>query len=336
MGIDWIQSFNLWDTPISAWCRQISTDEYLSNLRNKYQTVFDNSSLGLCTKTKVHIKLLPDAKEVFIAKRPVPYTVRADIETELDRLEKANILTPVNSSKFAASIVVSRKNGKIRICAGYSTGLNNSIEPNQYPLPTAEEILADCHNCMIFTHLDISDAYLQVEIDDQSKDLLTINTHKGLYKFNRLTPGIKSAPGAFQRIMDELCTGIQGARAYIDDIVLASTSLNDQKTNLNLLLQKIQDYSFKLKFEKCQFFKPSIKYLGQIIDKDGIRPDPDKILAIQNIKVPENISQVRSLLGSINYYGKYVNNMRKIRKPLDDLLKKEHKVQRVSTVSRRM
>lgn len=324
IGIDWIQQFQLWDTPITAWCRQIKFDDIISTLRNKYRNVFENSTLGLCTKAKVHIQLLPDAKEIYIPKRPVPYAARVDIETELQRLENNGTISPVDTSRWAAPIVVSRRNGKIRICADYSTGLNANIEPNQYPLPTPEEILADCHDKTIFTHLDLSDAYLQVEIDDESKELLTVNTHKGLYKFNRLTPGIKSAPGAFQRIMDQLCAGIDGAKAYIDDIMLASKSVDEHKINLERLLQRIDEFGFRLKFEKCKFFKSEITYLGQVIDKHGTKPEPDKIKAIQHLKTPENISEVRSLLGSINHYGKYVQNMRNLRKPLDDLLKKEN------------
>ncbi|XP_059217666.1 uncharacterized protein K02A2.6-like [Stomoxys calcitrans] len=327
MGIDWIQAFGLWDKPISTWCRQISFDDEVAVLKSNYPVVFDNSTLGLCTKTKVKIQLLPNAREIFVSKRPVPYAARIEIENELDRLRKANIITPVDSSRYAAPIVVSKRNGKIRICADYSTGLNSIVEPNQYPLPTPEEILSDCHNASIFSHLDLSDAYLQVEVEDDSKELLTINTHKGLYRFNRLTPGIKSAPGAFQRIMDQLCSGIEGAKAYIDDIMLASKSISDHITNLNLLLQRIQEFGFKLKFEKCQFFKNQITYLGQVIDREGIRPDSNKISAIQNLKVPQNITEVRSLLGSINHYGKFVNNMRNLRKPLDDLLKKDQKFQ---------
>ncbi|XP_058975615.1 uncharacterized protein K02A2.6-like [Musca domestica] len=324
MGIDWIQAFNLWQKPITSWCHQINFVDEIAELKTNYQSVFDNSTPGLC-KTKVNIQLLPNTKEIFVPKRPVPFAARMEIETELLRLENAGIITPVDSSRYAAPIVVSKRNGKIRICADYSTGLNSIVEPNQYPLPTPEEIMSDCHNCVIFSHLDLSDAYLQVEVDDESKELLTINTHKGLYKFNRLTPGIKSAPGAFQRIMDKLCAGIEGAKAYIDDIMLSSPSIPEHKLNLNKLLQRIQDHGFKLKFEKCQFFQKQIKYLGHIISKDGIKPDPIKIAAVQNLKTPENVSEVRSLLGSINHYGKFVNNMRTLRKPLDDLLKKDAK-----------
>ncbi|XP_037821229.1 uncharacterized protein K02A2.6-like [Lucilia sericata] len=323
MGIDWIQALNLWDTLITSWCCQINFEDDIAALKTSFSRVFDNKSLGLCTKTKVHIQLLPQAKEVFIPKRPVPYAARAEIEEELQRLQNADIITPVDTSKWAAPIVVSKRNGKIRICGDFSTGLKDVIESNQYPLPTPEEILSEVHECKVFSHLDLSDAYLQAEIDDESKELVTVNTHKGLFRFNRLTPGIKSAPGAFQRIMDQLCTGIEGAKAYIDDIMLASKDLSEHKVNLQKLLQRIDEFGFRLKFEKCQFFKNQIKYLGQIIDSVGVRPDPEKIKAIQDLKVPENISEVRSLLGSINHYGKYVPNMKKLRKPLDDLLKKD-------------
>ncbi|XP_059221513.1 uncharacterized protein K02A2.6-like [Stomoxys calcitrans] len=170
LGIDWIEKFNL---------KCLTTAHWASNFQN--------------------------AKEVFIPKRPVPYAARSEIEMELQRLENAGIITPVDTSKWAAPIVVSKRNRKVRICGDYSTGLNNAIELNQYPLPTPEDILSECRNCSIFTHLDLSDAYLQAEIDDESKELLTVNTHKGLFKFNRLTPGVKCAPGAFQRIMDQVC-----------------------------------------------------------------------------------------------------------------------------------
>ncbi|XP_061400453.1 uncharacterized protein K02A2.6-like, partial [Musca vetustissima] len=305
MGIDWIEKFNLWNIPITAWCRQINFNDEISKIKASFKEVFDNSSMGLCTKTKVNIKVLPNVKEVFIPKRPVPYAARSEIETELQRLENLGIITPVDTSKWAAPIVVSKRNGKVRICGDYSTGLNIAIEPNQYPLPTPEEIFAECHNCTVFTHLDLSDAYLQTEVDDDSKELLTVNTHKGLFKFNRLPPGVKCAPGAFQRIMDQLCTGIDGVKAYIDDIMIASPDIEQHKQTLQTLLQRIQEFGFRLKFEKCAFFQSSIIYLGQIIDKTGIRPDPQKIKAVQQLKTPENISEV-SFASKIDDLDKFV------------------------------
>ena len=97
--IDWIQQFQLWDTSITAWCRQIKFDDMISTYRNKYRNVFDISILGLYTKAKVHIKLLPDAEEVYIPKRPVPYAARADIETELQRLESNGTISTVDTSR---------------------------------------------------------------------------------------------------------------------------------------------------------------------------------------------------------------------------------------------
>ncbi|XP_037811622.1 uncharacterized protein K02A2.6-like [Lucilia sericata] len=197
-----------------------------------------------------------------------PYTTTTElteIETELQRLEDAGIITPVDTSKWAAPIVVSRRNGKTRICGDYSTGLNNMIEPNQYPLSMPEEI-SHCHDSTVFTHLDLSDAYLQVEVDDESKDLLTVNTHKGLYKFNRLTPGIKSAPVAFQRIMNQLCAGINGAKAYIDDIML-STDASSHGIGA-VIYHTFPDNSIKAIHHVSRSLTPAEKNYSQI-DKDG-------------------------------------------------------------------
>ena len=121
------------------------------------------------------------------------------VKSELDRLEQLGIITPVNFSEWAAPVVVVRKsNGAIRICGDYSTGLNDALQPYDYPLPLPEDIFARLANSIVFSKIDLSDAFLQVEIDPRYRNLLTINTHKGLYNYNRLPPGVKIAPAAFQ------------------------------------------------------------------------------------------------------------------------------------------
>lgn len=131
---------------------------------------------------------------VYKPKRPVPFTSVEKVDAELDRLPQLGIITPVDFSQWAAPIVVVKKpGGKIRICADYSTGLNAALESNNYPLPVPDDIFSKLNGCKYFSIIDLSDAYLQVEVDDDSKNLLTINTHRGLFRFNRLAPGVKSA-----------------------------------------------------------------------------------------------------------------------------------------------
>lgn len=324
LGSDLLDEFGLWDVPFSSFCKLVGTkqeDQQIAELRAQFPDVF-TEHMGLCTKTQVHFTLKEDARPVFRPKRPVSYGMEAIVGDELKRLEDLGIITPITYADWAAPIVVVRKpDHSVRICADFSTGLNNALEANNYPLPLPEDIFNRMANCTVFSHIDLSNAYLQVPVDEESRKLININTHKGLYQFNRLSPGIKSAPGAFQQIMDTMLAGIECTSPYLDDILVGGRNAEEHRRNLHLVLQRIQEYGFTVKLEKCRFFMRQVKYLGQLLDSEGIRPDPDKVKAIVNMPPPHDVPTLRSYLGAINYYGKYIREMRKLRQPLDELLK---------------
>ncbi|XP_062542038.1 uncharacterized protein K02A2.6-like [Armigeres subalbatus] len=328
MGIDWIELFGLWSIPIDSVCNQIkmkSLDQQVREFRAKHSEVF-SKSLGHCKKLKVKLYLKSNSKPVFCPKRPVPFNTVPLVDAELTRLQSLGIIQPVDFSEWAAPIVAVRKpNGRVRICADYSTGLNEALEANHYPLPTPEEIFAQLNGSTIFSIVDLSDAYLQLEVDDDSKKLLTINTHRGLFQFNRLAPGVKSAPGAFQRLVDAMIANIPGVRSFIDDVIVFSKDMESHLASLNQLFQRLKKYGFHVKAEKCSFFQSQLGYLGHIVDKQGIHPDPEKVKTIATIPPPTNISELRSYLGAVNFYGRFVRNLQALRHPMDQLLKKETK-----------
>ncbi|XP_061510157.1 uncharacterized protein K02A2.6-like [Anopheles gambiae] len=247
------------------------------------------------------------------------------VDAELERLETNGIISPVQFSDWAAPIVVVRKsdNVSVRVCGDYSTGLNNALECDRHPLPHPDDLFAELAGARYFTHLDLSDAYLQVEVEVESRKLLTVNTHRGLFQYNRLPPGVKSAPGAFQRIIDSMVAGISGVKPYLDDIFIAGRTKEEHDRILYAVLERVREYGFHLRLEKCRFALPQIGFLGLIVDKDGIRPDPSKTEAIAKMPPPKDVKQLRSYLGAINYYGRFVPQMKHLRAPLDDLLKKD-------------
>ncbi|XP_052566467.1 uncharacterized protein K02A2.6-like [Culex pipiens pallens] len=328
LGIEWIELFELWSVPIDSICNVVevkSVEEQLQELRANHAAVFDDS-LGHCTKTKVKLYLKPNAKPVFCPKRPVPFNTISLVDDELNRLQSLGIITPVEFSEWAAPIVAVRKpNGRVRICADFSTGLNEALEANHYPLPTPEEIFAQLSGSSIFSIIDLSDAYLQLEVDDDSKKLLTINTHRGLFQYNRLTPGVKSAPGAYQSLLDGMIAGIPGVRTFMDDVIVFGPDRKSHASSLKQLLQRLKEYGFHVKAEKCSFFQLQIRYLGHIVDSRGIRPDPEKLRTIAAIPAPTNVSELRSFLGAVNFYGRFVRNLHELRRPMDQLLKKDTK-----------
>lgn len=95
---------------------------------------------------------------------------------------------------------------------------------------------------IVFSKIDLSDAFLQVEIDPRYRNLLTINTHKGLYNYNRLTPGVKIAPAAFQQIIDAMLTGLNGVSGYLDDIITGGKTQHEHDETLVNVLKRIEEF----------------------------------------------------------------------------------------------
>ncbi|KAI8119102.1 hypothetical protein CVS40_9413 [Lucilia cuprina] len=249
-GTDFFEEFGLWEIPINTFCKSVGksdADHHVNKFTKEFPQVFEKK-LGHCTKIKIHLPLKPDAVPKFCPKRPVPYSVISLVDGELDRLEEEGVITPTNYSEWAAPIVtVRRSSGKIRICADYSTGLNENVEAHFHPLPLPEDIFMCLNNRKYFTRLDFNDAYMQFEVDDTTKSILTINTHRGLYTFNRLVPGIKSAPGAFQQAIEKILTGIPEATAYLDDVIIATSRL--QRWALTMMT-----YNFDIEYVKTDDF----------------------------------------------------------------------------------
>ncbi|XP_061128573.1 uncharacterized protein LOC133150206 [Syngnathus typhle] len=171
-----------------------------------------------------------------------------------------------------------------------------------------------------FTKIDLAQAYLQMEMDESSRKYLTINTHKGLYQYNRLVFGITSAPAIWQRAMDQVLQGIPGTQCYLDDIIVTGWDKDSHLQNLNAVLTKLEEYGLKANKKKCEFFKESIEYCGHKIDKHGLHKTQDKIEAVVKSPQPENVSQLRSFLGLVNYYHKFLPNLSTVLHPLNALL----------------
>nr|CAD2158036.1 unnamed protein product [Meloidogyne enterolobii]CAD2205428.1 unnamed protein product [Meloidogyne enterolobii] len=332
MGIPWIKDLEVIPKEIMKPCHLQSISANLpitdkNSLINSLQTNFSDvfgKELGHVKKFKAHLYLKQGATPTFCKARPVPYGALPAVNAELDRLVEIGAIKPINFSHWAAPVLaVKKKNGKTRICIDFSTGLNNALELNRHPLPRPEDIYMALNGAKLFSRLDLRDAYLQMELDEESKKLCAINTHRGLFQCQRLPFGVKSAPSIFQHLIDQLISGISGVFGYLDDIVIASKTFKDHTKTLKLLLKRIQDYGLKLQLEKCDFLQERLLFLGHVVSPEGIKPDPGRSEAIRNMPAPHDKSTLRSFLGALTYYGRFIKKMREIRSPLDELLKKD-------------
>ncbi|XP_003747028.2 uncharacterized protein LOC100905937 [Galendromus occidentalis] len=290
--------------------------------KTQFPKLFE-TSLGLCSKIEVDLRLKDNVTPTCLPARPLALPIRELVDKELERLLDNGTLYKVESSDWATPIVVVRKaNGQIRMCADYSTGLNEALRDVDYPLPNMEEIMSRFSGNRIFTQLDLADAYLQLPLTAENRKLTTINTHRGLYQYNRLVFGLKTAPAIFQRTIDQALAGLEGVLVYLDDILVMAPEQELHDRRLRQVCEKLQEWGFHLRFEKCRFNSRTVKYLGLIISEKGIQADPSKVEAICNLREPGNVTELRSLLGLLNYYAKFSAQLQQVKPPFEALLKK--------------
>ena len=196
---------------------------------------------------------------------------------------------------------------------------------DKYPLPKIEDIFASLSGGEKFSKIDLTQAYLQMEVNDSSKQYLTLNTHKGLYRFNRLVFGIASALSLWQHAIDQVLQNIPYTQCILDDIIITGSNDEEHLNNLNLVLERLESYGLRANLSKCVFFQEKISYCGHEIDKNGLHKSPDKVKAMNEAKRPENVSQLRSFLGLVNYYHRFVENLSIIAAPLHELLQNDKK-----------
>ena len=152
---------------------------------------------------------------------------------------------------------------------------------------------------------------------------MVINTQKRLFRYTRLPYGVSSAPGIFQRLMENVLRGIPKVSVYIDDILITGENEEEHLKILAQVLSKLEQAGLRVQKPKCKFMAPSVIYLGHMIDQYGLRPLKEKIEAIQNAPAPKNVSELRSYLGLLSYYSKFLPNMAQVLAPLYKLLQKD-------------
>lgn len=215
----------------------------------------------------------------------------------------------------------------MRICCDYKVTLNSQILVDAHPIPTIDQLLNKIGTGQMFSKLDLREAYMQLELDDKSKQLTTITTQYGLFQFKRLPYGIASAPAIFQRLIDQMLSDIPFACAYLDDILITGKSTEQHLQTLNKVLNRLKEFGLKCSLKKCTFFQPSINYLGYIITKDGKKPDPSRVKAIKDMPPPKSIEEVEAFLGKVNYYGRFIPQLASASKPLNKLRRKNAEFQ---------
>lgn len=315
LGRDWLSVIKL------DWQKLIPINRVSASSDNTADPLFSDT-LGTYTGDPVKLHVVEEPK--FFRARQVAYSQVDKVTAAIRKMTDEGILKKVQTSSCAAPIVpVEKKNGEIRVCGDFRCTFNQCAEPVKYPIPKVEDLHATLRGCTVFSTLDMSQAYHQVPVHPDSQKYLTINTHLGLYCFTRIPNGIHSAPGIFQEIMDKTIAGIPHVIAYLDDILIAGSNKEEHDKNLSQVFTRLRDSGFRLNRQKCTLHQTSVTFLGHTIDAEGLHPTHDKLKSINDAPIPTDAKQLKSFLGLIMFYSRFLPNHSTVLAPLNKLLCKD-------------
>ncbi|XP_043206001.1 uncharacterized protein K02A2.6-like [Amphibalanus amphitrite] len=290
----------------------------------KHESVFADG-VGKMT-VKAHLALKPGARPVYKKARPVPYALLPLVDRELERWVREGIAEKTDSEQAPTGwgtplVPVLKPTGQVRLCANYSLTVNPQLMVTPYPLPAPEDLFANIKG-RVFAKLDIRRAYEHMELDQESRDLTTVTTHRGSFRMIRMPYGIANCGFLFQQAMDKILEGLDGCVCYMDDCLIAADSEQELLRRLDRALDRMERNGLRLERSKCVFLAREVSFLGWRITADSIRPEEDGTTALLDAPEPRDVQQLRSLLGSVNYYSRLLPGLATTLAPLYALLKR--------------
>ena len=245
------------------------TQRKLEVLLDKCSEVFQED-IGTPKSTKAKLTLKGNSQPKFHKERPVPCAMKPKVD-ELKRLEREGILNKDKFSNWATPIVpVVKTSGTARIRGDYKGTVNPQLKTEEYPLPHIDGILTKLAGEQRFTKINLRQAYYQMEVEEESQEYLTINTHQGLYRYKHLVFGVTSAPAIWQRATDQVLDGVKGTSCIFDDMIITGKDDQEHLDLLEEVLKRLKEHGLRVNREKCEFFQEKITYCGHVVDQDRL------------------------------------------------------------------
>ena len=252
--------------------------------------------------------------------RRVPHALKGKIQELIDDMMRRNVIRPSQSPWASPVVLVTKRDGSTRFCVDYRR-LNSLTKLDMFPLPRIDDYLDTLARAKYFSALDLASGYWQVMMEPGSREKTAFVTHAGLYEFNVMPFGLCNAPATFQRLMNNVLSGLvpQACLDYIDDVLVYGRTFEQHQENLEAVLKRLRDAGLKLKPAKCRLAQERVKYLGYVVSQEGLSVDEDKVKAVRNFPRPTSVKQVRSFVGLTSYYRRFIPQYAKVAGPLHQL-----------------
>lgn len=295
----------------------------LKGLLNEYSDCFATKASSVTPLVQHHIDT-GDHRPLSQPPHRVSAAENDTITGLLEEMLEQGIIRESNSPWASGVVLVKKHDGTPRFCVDYRR-INNITTRDVYPLPRIDDTLHSLGNARVFSTLDLTSSYWQIELDKESIPKSAFICRNGLYEFVRMPFGLCNAPATMQRLMDSVLAGLkwQFCLVYLDDIVVFSPSFDQHIQDLRAVFDRLRNAQLSVNLKKCKFASNKISFLGYVISPEGLHTDPEKIRAVSEFPIPTNADTLRSFLGLAGYYRCFIGKFSVISAPLNNLLKKD-------------
>ena len=293
----------------------------------KYQLQFPKlirEELGCLVGKEIELNIDETVKPVRQKQRRVPFLLCEAVELELLRLVREGILERVSGPTTWVSnlVIVPKEDGSVRLCSD-ARAANKAIKRIRHMGLTIDDIIYRLNGSKWFAKIDLRKAYLQLVLNKASRNLTTITTHIGLFRYTWLCFGICSAAEIFAEEIRLLIEDVEGALNIADDILLHAETREKLKEILLDVLMRLEHAGLTANASKCQFFVEKIIFFGMEFSGDGVAITLEKQRALREASAPINLSELNSLLGLALFCNRSIKDFSSITAPLWDLTKKQ-------------
>lgn len=272
----------------------------LEDVLSKVKELFDGS-LGHYNGGKIKLELEDGAVPFHSKAYSIPISQQQAFKKELQHLVEIGVLSKAGPSEWAApTFCIPKKDGRIRWLTDFRA-LNKNLRRHTYPLPLIDEIVRRRKGYKYFTKLDLSMMYYAFELDERSKDLCTIVTPYGKYKYNRMAMGLKVSPDYAQYHIEKVLDGLD-VEVYIDDVGIFSDDYDEHLKLVSQVLARLEQAGLRVNPLKCEWGVQETDFLGHWLTPEGVKPWKKKIDAILKMRRPRDLTQLRAFLGAVTYY----------------------------------
>ena len=267
-------------------------------------------------------KIRLNSQDTFKGKQyQVPYRYRQAVEEEIKFLMDNNLIRKSESEYASPIVIVKKKDNAIRLCCDFRK-INSITKVDREPLQHPEDLINEMVEAKIFSHLDCTRAFWQIEVEEESKQYTAFTTHEGFYEWNVMPYGLVNSTATFVKMMKELFKEVPHVRYYVDDICVFTENWETHLKTLETVFHLLQQNNLTVAPDKIKIGFQRLDFLGYNIGEGIKKPTQDLTKKILNIETPKTKKEVRAILGLCNFYSNFIKDYTQVVEPLKNLTKK--------------